>query len=260
MKWGDKIERLRQWVTWECKDIPPDLVLSIIQRESGGKIGAIGRGKTRCGELTDSTGNKTEICHALGLMQTIPATVAWYNKTVTGNDIATLDDMIGSDERAARMQIRIGCKYLAYINHFLHEKFPDVLPAASLSSATDDQISLVLTAYLIGHGSTAKKINALIDAGKKISFLSVKNAFPEWGKVGDIWVNRPIKYAESVMSQFSKHRSGSYDSAPGAELVKRTIGQVSHGGGAALAILFVAGAAWLINRHYTRPRGINENT
>lgn len=256
MKWGDQIESLRPVVIWECKDIPPDLVLAVIQHESGGKTGTTGKGKTRCGELPDVHGNKHELCHATGLMQAIPATVAWYNDTAPDDQKATIEDMIGTDERAARLQIRIGCKFLAYVNHYLHNRFPVVCPAASLSQASDDQISLVLTGYAVGHGATAQKIQALLDAGKKADFNAVKNANPNWGKKGDVWLNRPIQYAQAVMAQFIKHRGGSYDISKPGELVRRTVGRFTEGKGALAAILFIGGAAWLINHHFTKPRGI----
>lgn len=256
MNWPEKIERLRSLVIWECKDIPPDLVLAVIQHESGGYVGLTGKGKTRCGELPDIHGNKHELCNAIGLMQTIPATVAWYNDTAPDDQRATIEDMIGTDERAARLQIRVGCKFLAYVNHYLHNRFPSVFPAASLSDASDDQISLVLTGYAVGHGATAQKVQALIDAGKKADFNAVKNANPNWGKSGNVWLNRPVQYAQAVMAQFSKHRGGSYDTSKPVELVRRTVGQMTEGKGAIAAILFIGGAAWLINRHFTKPRSI----
>jgi hypothetical protein len=256
MKWNDQIESLRSFVLWECKDLPPDLVLAIIRHESGGKIGRIGQGKTRCGDLPDVYGNKHELCHASGLMQTIPATVAWYNDTAPDDQRATIEDMTGTDDRAARIQIRIGCKYLAYVNHYLHNRFPSVFPAASLSQANDDQISFVLTGYAVGHGDTAEKIQGLLDAGKKTDFKTLKATFPDWGRVNGVWLNRPIQYAQSVMAQFNKHRGGSYDSSKPGDLVRRTIGDMTKGKGALAAILFIGGAAWLINHHFTKPRGI----
>lgn len=256
MKWPEKIELLRPYVLWECRDIPPDLVLAIIQRESGGNIGIEGTGKTRCGTLADLHGNSVSVCHALGLMQTIPATIKWYNESVADSQRATVEDMIGADERAARLQIRVGCKYLAYVNHFLHKKFPSFCPAASLSQASDDQISLVLTGYTVGHGDTLKKIQGLIDTGNRVTFSAIKNAYPDWGKRGDTWVNRPVQYADAVLSSFVKHRGESYDQKNPGEIVRRTVGQMTGKKGAIVAVLFVAGAAYLINRHYTRPRGL----
>ena len=108
--WSNKIESLRDFVVCECRDIPPDLVLAIIRHESGGIIGVRGKGKIRSpGILRDVNGNAHKIDVALGLMQCIPAVINGYNSGAPAAETATLEDMTGNDDRAARLQIRIGC-------------------------------------------------------------------------------------------------------------------------------------------------------
>ena len=255
MTWNKRIESLRPIVLWECKDIPPDLVLSIIQHESAGIIGRRGSGRTKCGKLKDVNGQEHEICTALGLMQTIPATINGYNNKKTGADFATLEDMIGSDERAARMQIRIGCNYLATVNHYLHKHFPAACAALSLANATTDQIGIVLTGYAVGHGNTAKHLQKLIDQNVQPTFENLKMHFPDWGKnAAGKWINRPLLYASVVLENFDKNKGGSYDTTSPGGLVQRTVGKMNKTQGGLAIVLLLAGAGWLINRYYTRPK------
>lgn len=251
MSWNKRTESLRPVVLWECKDIPPDLVLSIIQHESGGIPGRIGSGRTKCGKLSDVHGNEHEICHALGLMQTIPDTVNGYNANATGADVATIEDMTGTDERAKRIQIRVGCKYLATVNYFLHKYFPVACPAFSLADADAGQVSIVLTGYAVGHNATAKKLQELADRNIKLTFANLKKEFPNWGKnTAGQWLNRPIHYASVVAENYQKNIGGSFDQTSPGSLVKRTIGTLSRPQGAVAAILVMAGAGWLLNRYY----------
>lgn len=254
--WPEQIERLRNYVLFECKDLPPDLVLAIINNESGGQIGIQGRVKTRAGKLPDIHGNMHDVNHALGLMQAIPATIDWYNQSAPADEKATIEDMTGDDERAARMQIRIGCKYLAFVNHYLHKKHPAAFPSPSLSNAGDSQIALVLAGYAVGHGAVSKKIKKLNDQGIAPTFSNVKKHFPTWGQnKSGRWINRPIFYAEKVLKKYTNHKGGSYDEPSPTKIAKRLAGELTQGKGMIAALLFVGGAAYLINRHFTKPRG-----
>lgn len=254
--WPEKIERLRNFVLWECKDIPPDLILAIINNESGGKIGIEGRVKTRAGQLPDIEGNMHNLNHAMGLMQIIPATVNWYNQKAPADEKATIEDMQGDDERAARMQIRVGCKFLAFVNHYLHQKVPQACPAKSLSEAKDSQIALVATGYAVGHGATRKKLKSLIESGISPTFSNIKKHFTTWGQnKNGRWINRPVFYATKILSNFKKHRGGSYEESAPGDITKRVVGDFTTGKGAIAAVLFLSGAAWFINRHFTKARG-----
>lgn len=254
--WPVKIERLRKYVLWECKDIPPDLVLAIINNESGGKIGIEGRVKTRAGKLADVNGNLHNLNHAMGLMQVIPATVNWYNQSAPEDEKATVEDMQGDDERAARMQIRVGCKFLAFVNHYLHRKEPQACPAKSLSEAGDSQTALVATGYAVGHGATRKKLKSLVERGISPTFSNVKKHFPTWGQnKNGRWINRPIFYATKILTNFKKHRGGSFEETSPTDLAKRAVGQLTSGKGVIAAAIFTGGLAWLIHRHFGKPRG-----
>lgn len=257
MTWNKRVESLRPVVLWECRDIPPDLVLSIIQHESGGIPGRIGSGRVKCGKLIDIKGNEHEICHALGLMQTIPATINGYNRNTAGNELATIEDMTGTDERAKRLQIRIGCRFLALVNRYLHDKFPAACPAVSLADAKPDQTGIVLTGYAVGHGRTEKKLQDLIDRNIRPTFQNLKKQFPGWGQnQAGKWINRPIQYADVVLKNFDKNRGGSYDETSPGAIARRTVGNMNKGQAGIAVILLLAGAGWLINRYHTQKGAI----
>lgn len=253
MTWKPKIEQLRPYVLAECRDIPPDLVLSIIQRESGGTPGIAGAGHTKPGVLYDVDGNPVEYSQALGLMQTIPATIASYNTGREGTkEFATVEDMTGSDERAIRLQIRIGCRYLAVANRLLHESYASVCPESSLADASDDQISLALTGYAVGAGATLKKMEAAAQSGKTPTFATLKKIFPSWGQNSDgKWINRPLKYADDVMTNYRANRSGSYTGTKIKDLALRAKNSVvEHKGGFLALAVFLTAAGWAVNRYY----------
>jgi soluble lytic murein transglycosylase-like protein len=234
---------------WECKDIPPDLVLAIIKHESGGNPGIAARVPCRCGMLPTTGGGQVEICNALGLMQTIPATIAWYNESAPDADKATIEDMTGSDERAIRLQIRVGCKFLAHANYYLHQRFPETMPERSLANAKDDQIKLALTGYAVGNGATAKKMAAAIDQDKAPTFANIQRLFPKWGQnAAGQWVNRPLKYANDVTTNFQANRSGSFVGTKPSDLLARV--KVGDKGGILALALCLTAAGWAVNRYY----------
>lgn len=257
MSWPTKIENLRKYVCWECREIPPDLVLAIIQHESGGRIGVMGKGHTKCGKIPDINGNDREVCVAMGLMQCIADTVSGYNKNQTDSNMATFEDMTGTDERAARIQIRVGCWFLAQANKRLHREFPDVFPAIDLSRAKNDQIAMVLTGYAVGPGNTAKKIQALQDKGVKPSFSALKKHFPDWGKSGDKWINNPLAYADATISQFAANRVDKpFPTSPG-DLVARVKKKID-GRGMIFIAAVLAASGMLVHRYYITPKRMKQ--
>lgn len=236
--------------------MPPDLVLAVIQNESGGIPGAPGRGRTRCGMVPTLDGGQVEICRAFGLMQTIPATVDGYNKRQTDPDrIATIEDISGTDERAARLQIAIGCHYLAGVNHYLNQNYPQAAPAASLAEAGGDQVRFVLAGYAVGHGAIGEKLAALAAAGRPMTFAALKSTFPNWGQnAAGEWINRPLYYAERVGNKYQNNRSNSYTGGRAGALAARVKERIGGGGFALLA----AAGLWAGWKFYERRR--HENT
>ena len=212
-KWPDSIERYRKYVGWECRDIPPDLVLAVIQNESNGVAGlAAGRQSKSRTYLPCADDTEKWVDRAYGLMQCVPGTVLSYNdyqrsrSDFDPNKLATWEDISGKDERAIRMQIAIGCYYLAVANKILNLNHPMSAPAKSLSNANADQIKLVLSSYAVGAGATDEKLKSLDEQNLKPTFANIEKRFPDWGKPA----NRPVYYAKKVFNRFSNHTDTKY--------------------------------------------------
>lgn len=212
-KWPDSIERYRKYVGWECRDIPPDMVLAVIQNESRGVAGLpAGRQSKSRSYLPCTDGTEKWVDRAYGLMQTVPCTVLSYNdyqrsrSDFDPNKLATWEDISGKDERAIRIQIAIGCYYLAVANRILNINHPDSAPSKSLSNANADQIKLVLASYAIGAGATSKKLRLLEEKNVKPSFANLERYFPDWGKPA----NRPVYFARKVFKKISTHTDSRY--------------------------------------------------
>jgi hypothetical protein len=227
--------------------------MSIIKHESGGSPGIAAKVNCKCGPLPKQDGSEKTVCTALGLMQVIPATVAWYNNQNTGDDIATFEDMLGEDERAIRIQIRTGCMFLAFANRYLHNKFPETMPETSLANASDDQIKLALSAYLVGNGATADKMRTAKNKNYLPTFANIKKLFPTWGQnASGTWINQPLKYAQEVLTNYRANRGGSYSGTKPGDLIARI--KTGNKGGIIALALVLAASGWAINRHYTRPK------
>jgi len=224
MAWKQRIEKWRPFVSWECKDIPPDLVLAVIRNESNGVAGLPAGVQSKSRDYLPTVGGGQHwVDRAYGLMQTVPGTVLGYNKHEQAKadfdplTLATWEDISGTDERAARIQIRAGCYYLAAANHLIHNAHPEAAPAASLSNAGMDQIRIVLTAYAVGAGATIKKLDQLKSDGKALTFSNLATSFPNWGGQS----NRPIYYANKVSGYYEENKNGSYTgSKPGGLLAR----------------------------------------
>jgi len=188
--WPQSVERWRQLVNWECKDIPPDLVLSIIAHESGGKAGEpshIEEGEPQ--QIPKTDGGTELVTRSYGLMQIGPSTVKSWNDSHTGNDIVYVEDLRGSSERAARLQIRVGSWMYAAQVAQLHDTYPANFPSKGAANASPDQLKLALVAYATGGNWKATstearglrpKLEQLKAAGEPLTFDALKKNFPSW--------------------------------------------------------------------------------
>jgi len=204
MPWPRRVEQWRQYAVWEGKDIPADLILAIVAHESGGSAGRRAERTCRPGELTKIDGSKVTVNRALGLMQCIPGTIDAYNQR-HADQPAYYEDMIGSDERSSRLQIRIGSEVYARNVNALYQYDPVAFPGVSPGSATKDQLKLALTAYAVGFGSLKSNLDELKAQGVPLTYANVARANPNWGRnsEGGEWINRPLHYASSVWSAFT---------------------------------------------------------
>ena len=205
MPWPHQIERWRQFVLWECKDVYPDLVLAIIKKESGGIPGLVAGASCKPWPIPLAGGGTITYNHALGLMQIVPRTIASYNERHP-DEIVYYEDMKGQDERAARLQIRVGCAVYASAVNALFRYDPRIFPAPSPGNATVEQLKLALVAYRMGFGALRKKLDKLRELGKPLTFESLANTFPNWGmnEQGQ-WINRPIFYTSTLWDAAINH-------------------------------------------------------
>jgi hypothetical protein len=246
LTWPKKIEQWREPVGWECKDLPPDLVLAVMSHESGGIPGRKGSRGTRCGTLPTASGGKVQVCGALGLMQIHPLTVSSWNEH--GDETAYLEDMTGDDERAIRIQIRLGCWYLASCVAGLHQFDPTAFPAVSAAKAGQNQLQCALIGYAVGLGALKKKLKQLQSENKPLTYDQLVKTFPEWGKSKKTgkWINRPLHYAAVVWDQYAKKATGGTISTTPPGLTAR-IGKAWNGGGW-LIVPIVGAVLWSLGK------------
>lgn len=216
MTWPNQVEQWRQFAVWEGRDIPADLLLAIIAHESGGQAGLPANRPCKPGELPKMDGSTITVNRALGLTQCIPSVVIDYN--AQNPEKAFYEDMTGTDERAARLQIRLGARVFAANVRQLHNYDPILFAAESPGRAAPNQLQLALIAYAIGFGAQSgpggpglkPKLDELKARGLPLNVESLARVFPTWGKSpeSDVWINRPIQYAQTVWNNFYKYGTG----------------------------------------------------
>lgn len=193
MPWPNRIERWRQFVTWECKDVSPELVLAIIQKESNGVAGKIANSTCKPWPIPTIDGKNIIYDRALGLMQIVPRTIDGYNQDNPSN-VVYYEEMKGTDERSARLQIRVGCYTYAKSVNRLHLFFPDVFLSATPKNATPEQLKLAIAGYRMGNPALKIKLDKLLEEGRPLTYEELQNRFPNWG--GD--TNRVYHYTSKV--------------------------------------------------------------
>ena len=198
-------------MAFECKDIPQDLVLSIIRHESGGRAGDIAKRKSKSAEIPTDSGGKKIVDRAMGLLQVIAPNVAAWNERK--QPIITWEDMTGQDERSARLQIRIGCSIFASCVQRLHQFDPSNFPGKTPGTAPTDQLSLAVVAYLMGPGKPGgqrgliPRLEALKAKKIRMNLKNLALTFPKWGwnEKEQRWINRPNQYGHSVWAAYTKN-------------------------------------------------------
>lgn len=221
--WPPHIERLRTWAQWECRDIPVDLVLSIIAHESGGRPGIEAARTCKAATIPTDSGGEITANRAMGLMQVIPSHVNSWNTNKTPK--ITYQDMVGQDERAARLQIRIGCSILSSYIYRLYQFDPIAFPGSTPGTAPPNQLNLSLIAYAIGPGKAGGKrgliprLEKLKSMGRALNIRELAKAFPKWGYSDSLqkWINRPVQYGGTVWGAYRKREAGSSSIIPKLE-------------------------------------------
>lgn len=257
MTWPNKIAKYRRYVQWECKDIPPDLVLAVLEHESGGIAGRPGGTGTKTAELPAACGGVQTVDRAMGLMQVHPRTVKGFNERQTDeNSKAFVEDIAGNDERSIRLQIRIGCFYLARCCAGLHGFDRSAFPARSLRNADPNQIALSLAGYAVGLGAVLKKLEQLKQLGQGLTYTALLTNFPDWGKSKETgkWINRPLHFAKTVYARYAQNRQTETTPKTAGGRLAAIAKRCGTGGG--FILLPLAGAAlWFFSK-----RAKNEST
>lgn len=203
------MEQWRQYAIWEGQGAPPDLLLSIINNESGGRAGiAAGVGTKFKMQIPLRAGGTTLVDRAYGLMQAIPAVIVDFNKAHPSSPLF-FEDISGPTAASGRLQIRAGAwlfnRMVRRLNHF----YPDDFPAKTAAQAEPEQLTAALTAYAIGMGALMKKFGILKKEGKPLTHDQLHERFPLWGysKSKGQWINRPLHYSAKVWDRYMRNRT-----------------------------------------------------
>lgn len=134
--------------------LPNELILAVMQVESGGSPGIV----------NPKSG-------ASGLLQVMPGTLADYNKR-HGSSI-TLDEMRGKTDSDAAKQIKVGidivATYWRSAYKYLAKRWNDVVPIYELAHIAD-------LFYVAGPGATRAKMDKLPNP----TWAAIQAAYPSW--------------------------------------------------------------------------------
>jgi len=228
--WPTAVEVHRQAVEWERRDVPAEIMLAIVQTESGGVPGLVSALPSGCAELPTDTGGKRSACNDLGLCQINPTTAVTYNAQGFKPPV-TYDDLIGKDERAIRQQIRVGAWLVAWIAAKLHAYDPKRWPK-QINPNNVDQCKLIFSAYAAGWGALREKLQALNAGGIAPSYSAIARSFPQWAG---------LRSAERKWTALLKHGFGGR--APGGPPLLAGKGLPDW-----LPVALAMAGAWLLKR------------
>ena len=211
------VEKWREIAQKEINDsgvpLPVEHILAIIQRESGGTVGAL-----------NPTGGDS------GLMQVNPISLEEYNRN---NDkkypIAQLRQ---KTESSAAIQIRVGLWILAYYLKMAYRYLKRRLGYVAL----DDLIKITDTFYASGPKRSKKKLDRILQP----TWDNVKENFPNWGRIAPaelIWQRANDAGAQWSLPQIDNWLEG--------QIVIETKKSIN---GALIAILLIAIAWTLLGR------------
>ena len=254
--WPNNIEKWRQFANWESKDIPTDLVLAIVNNESGGQAGIKSTVNTKSADLPTDSGGTISVNNAMGLMQVIPPNVASWNQHK--QPTITYEDMTGQDQRAARLQIKLGSSIFASGVYQLHKFDPREFPGTSPGGATPEQLKLALICYAIGAGKKGgkrgliPKLEQLRGQKKPLTLKSLSIHFPKLGysESKQKWINRPLHAATKVWNNYKKFGSGKPDNGTPDKGLPDS--KTNFMDGWLLGLLFFGGALWVSRKELAK--------
>jgi len=209
----DRVEKWRTIAQQEINNagvpLPVEHILAIIQRESGGTVGA----------LNPNGGDS-------GLMQVRPISLEEFNRNHDRK--YTIEQLRGKNNESAAIQIRVGLWILAYYLKLAYRYIKKRIGRVAL----DDLVKITDTFYASGPANARKKLDKVHPTWDQI-----KQKYPNWGRIQPaelIW-----KRANEGGAQWSL---ADIDSWLEGEIVIDTKKSIN---GALIAILLVA-IAWSI--------------
>lgn len=135
--------------------LPVELVLAIVRRESNGTAGAV----------NPKSG-------ASGLMQVMPVALKDYNQN--HSDKYTMADLRNTDQRSAKIQIRVGVWILIQFFRSAYRYLKSRLSTVSL----DDLVKITDTFYAAGPANSKGRLNKIVP-----TWENVKSSFPTWDRI-----------------------------------------------------------------------------
>lgn len=178
MSFPPLVERWRQLVTWECRDLPVNYVLAVIQYESGGHAGRESRKKRPTTyPMVNRAGQTIQVDRDLGLMQVSPILAKTFNDSSKQGPQVTYDDMIGNTERDCRLQIRVGCYGLAFNVRALQQYFPSIFSAKEARNAGAEQLLFALIGNAVGPFGLRQRLNTMQKAGVPLTWANFSNRY-----------------------------------------------------------------------------------
>lgn len=222
------VERWRAAVRVEARDLPPDLVLAYIDRESNGIPGRVAYADVRIPYTDAERACGLPVAYArraLGLLQVAPVT--WRNYVANTGDRVTPCDLAGRDVVNGPIQIRVGAAALRSALKFAGwsgEQLP-----------SDAIVLMSRLAYARGAGALQAKLAEARAAGFPATFDGIEAFDPTWGRP-----DRPFDGARGILR---KYRAALGLGPPPITTPPRSSDEI--GGGAILPILVLVGLwAW----------------
>lgn len=184
------VERWRATAIAVAPDLPVDLVLAYVQRESGGVPGRVAYADVRI-PYTDAEracGLPAALARrCLGLMQVAPVT--WRSYVASSGDTLTPCDLARTDVGAGAGQLRAGAYALRSALRFAGWR-GEARPG-------DEVIRMSRLAYARGEPATAAKLAEARAKGYPATSAGIEQLDPLWGRP-----DRPFDGARAILARY----------------------------------------------------------
>jgi hypothetical protein len=222
------VERWRATAIAVAPDLPADLVLAFIDRESRGVPGKVGYADVKIGYTDAERACGLPAAYtrrALGLMQVAPVT--WRGYVASSGDRITPCDLASKDLAAGGGQIRAGAYALRSALRFAGWK--------GERRPRDPIVLMARLAYARGEPALSAKLAAARSAGYPATFDGLEAFDPTWGRP-----DHPFDGARFVLAKYR----WAIGEGPPPIIKPPSEPNAGGGGGAVLILALIALAAW----------------